>query len=203
VSYQIKTPEGTRLVKFAVRTAASMPQKALRKGAPGGAPAGRELSIRAYAEHRQQRGLPGGTKAAVEKALATGRITRTTSGKIDPAAADASWAEHTAPRPGQVQADRPGPARATDISDYQKNRAEREYFLRKTAELEYAEEARQLVRVDDVKAEYFRLCRLVRAALEAVPAQVAPRLVGLTDQAEIQKLLREEIRTALANLSDA
>ncbi len=180
-----------------------MPQNAPRKGRPDRASSGRELSIRAYAEHRRQRGLPGGTKAAVEKALSTGRITRTESGKIDPVAADVSWAEHTTPRPGQVQVERAGTVRALDISDYQKNRAEREYYLRKMAELEYAEEARQLVRVDDVKAEYFRMSRLVRAALEAVPAQVAPRLVGVTDQAEIQRLLREEIRTALASLSDA
>lgn len=202
MSYQTRTTDGARLVKSTVRTGTPAPQNALRtKRAEAGA-ARRELSIRAYAEHRRGLGLPGGTKAAVEKALAAQRILRTASGKIDPVAADAAWAEHTTPRASQAPAEHAAAAPSEISSDYQRNRAEREYFLRKTAELEYAEEARLLTRVEDVKAEYFRLCRLTRAALEAVPAKAAPQLVGLTDLSEIQRLLREEIRKALAGLAD-
>ena len=192
-----------------------------RAAGPGGAggsesvavtAAVQELSIRGYAEHRARRGLKGGTKAAVEKALASARIPRTKSGKIDPVAADAAWEANTTPRPlpaTDLEAastagppPRPGRASEEDLSDYQRNRAEREYFLRKSAELEYAEEARLLVRVEQVKAEYFRICRVARSTLEAVPAQAAPQLVGMTDVAEIQRVLREEIRTALASLAD-
>jgi hypothetical protein len=169
-----------------------------------------ELSIRGYAEHRRSRGLPGATKASVEKALTTGRIVRTESGKIDPDQADAAWQANTTPRtapaPGKpAVASAPGKASSAagnDLSDYQRNRAEREYFLRKSAELEYAEEAGQLVRVEKVKSEYFRICRVVRSALEAVPGQTAPHLVGLTDIAEIQRIMRNEIRKALAGLAD-
>lgn len=49
------------------------------------------LSIRAYARHR------GVSHVAVKKAIDTGRITPLPDGTIDPVAADAQWAAHTAP----------------------------------------------------------------------------------------------------------
>ncbi len=53
------------------------------------------MTIRAYAAHRRAAGLPGGSKRAVEIALARGRITRNERGKIDQARADAEWLAHT------------------------------------------------------------------------------------------------------------
>jgi hypothetical protein len=58
------------------------------------------MSERQYAEHRKARGLPGGTQAAVNKAVATGRITKVidpASKKpvIDPVIADAQWERNT------------------------------------------------------------------------------------------------------------
>lgn len=53
------------------------------------------LSIRAYARHRKASGLPGGTDAAVRKAIKTGRIAVLPDGKIDQKAADAAWSENT------------------------------------------------------------------------------------------------------------
>lgn len=49
------------------------------------------MSQRAYARHRAERGLPGGTLRAVQKAIAAGRIQLTPDGLIDPDAADAAW----------------------------------------------------------------------------------------------------------------
>lgn len=54
------------------------------------------LSLRKYAEHRKALGLRGGTLQAVQKALATGRISAV-EGLIDPAVADQAWAERTDP----------------------------------------------------------------------------------------------------------
>lgn len=53
------------------------------------------LSRRAYAAHRLDRGLPGGTDTAVRKAITTGRITLEADGSIDPGKADREWASGT------------------------------------------------------------------------------------------------------------
>jgi len=53
------------------------------------------LSRRAYARHRKERGLVGGTDAAVRKAISTGRIDVEADGTINPAKADAQWAAST------------------------------------------------------------------------------------------------------------
>jgi hypothetical protein len=61
-----------------------------------------ELTLRGYARSRRQRGLPGGTVEAVRKAVASGRISLTAAGKIDPGRADADWAVNSRPRPRRV-----------------------------------------------------------------------------------------------------
>lgn len=53
------------------------------------------LSRRAYAAHRKERGLPGGTDMAVRKAITSQRITVEADGTIDAAKADAQWASTT------------------------------------------------------------------------------------------------------------
>lgn len=53
------------------------------------------LSQRGYAEHRRKRGLSGGTPRAVQKALATGRITAHPDGRIDGRLADSQWKANT------------------------------------------------------------------------------------------------------------
>jgi hypothetical protein len=55
------------------------------------------VSIRAYAAHRSERGLPGGSHTAVRKAIQSGRISKAPDGTIDPARADAEWAGQTDP----------------------------------------------------------------------------------------------------------
>ena len=53
------------------------------------------LSLRAYARSRKDRGLPGGSDAAVRKAIIAGRIDKLPDGTIDPAVADAQWSAGT------------------------------------------------------------------------------------------------------------
>ncbi|SFC44822.1 elements of external origin [Tropicimonas isoalkanivorans] len=55
------------------------------------------LSRRAYAAHRKERGLPGGSEKAVRNAIASGRIEVGPDGSIDPDRADAQWAMQTDP----------------------------------------------------------------------------------------------------------
>ena len=53
----------------------------------------KSMSQRQYAKHR------GVRLSTVQKALKSGRIGKTSNGKIDPARADADWERNTAPRP--------------------------------------------------------------------------------------------------------
>jgi hypothetical protein len=53
------------------------------------------LSKRAYARHRAEKGLPGGTLAAIQRATREGRITADRGGQIDPDLADEAWASNT------------------------------------------------------------------------------------------------------------
>ena len=55
-------------------------------------------SLRAYARSRKARGLPGGSPAAVGKAVAAGRIVRRPDGQIDQDQADADWLRNTQER---------------------------------------------------------------------------------------------------------
>ncbi|WP_224240203.1 hypothetical protein [Hyalangium gracile] len=53
------------------------------------------LSLRAYARHRADLGLPGGSLQAVQRARDRGRITLEPDGSVDPVRADREWAENT------------------------------------------------------------------------------------------------------------
>lgn len=53
------------------------------------------MSQRAYARHRAERGLPGTTHRAVQKAIQAGRIQVTDDGLIDSELADRQWAANS------------------------------------------------------------------------------------------------------------
>ena len=56
------------------------------------------LTLRGYARSRKARGLPGGSPAAVKKAIDSGRIGRTPDGRIDADLADVAWRRNTVER---------------------------------------------------------------------------------------------------------
>ena len=59
------------------------------------------------------------------------------------------------------------------------------------------------IRLDEVRAQIFGLGRRLRDALMGLPDRLAPVLAGETDQAEVHRLLAQEILTSLAELSAA
>ena len=72
------------------------------------------MGLREYARYRRAKGLPGGSAAAVTKAISSGRINRTSDGRIDSELADRSWKLNTREvcRPGdKVTKGFPGCAR--------------------------------------------------------------------------------------------
>lgn len=183
------------------------------------------LSIRGYARHRKDLGLPGGTHAAVRKAIATGRLdaaVRIREGKprIDANAADLEWASRTDPvqsrnpeqagdptqgRPfGGLEGSPRDDARASDEPDIaetaRKAQAVRLTFQAKIAELEYRERARELVKAEEVRHVTTRAARKVRDRLRSIPDRLASRIAAETDPHRCRLLLQAEIDRSLQDL---
>jgi len=184
------------------------------------------VSLRAYARSRRERGLPGGTHAAVRKAIAAGRLERAVvvrEGKpsIEPELADAEWerrtdatmsrgpeqsGDPTAGRPGGSLDDAPAfEARASSDSGVaeQARRAQavRLTFQAKLAELEYRQRSGELVRAEDVRLEQSRAARAVRDRLRALPDSSASLLAAETDPHRVRALLSAQIDRILADLA--
>lgn len=162
------------------------------------------LSIRGYAEHRRRSGLPGGTKNAVEKALAAGRISRTAAGKIDPKIADAEWLAQTTRSPVvDTDSDDSTPEPGSGYAKrFNRARTIREEERAKLAALEYAKAAGEAALVKPMRAEAHRLGRLVRDRVLTVPDRVAALCAAEGDAGEIRRLLLKELKAALSSVPD-
>jgi hypothetical protein len=156
------------------------------------------LSMRAYARRR------GVALAAVQKAIADGRIVMQPDGRIDPEIADVQWAETTRWGASNIMngADVGGDSSGHKPSEYAAARAERERYAALLARLKYEERAGGLVRKDQVEEELFRTFRAFRDRLQTVPDRVAGILAGETDAAVIHQVLADEIETALNDFAD-
>src|SRR6185295_16779388 len=88
------------------------------------------LSQHQYARSRKERGMIGGSQAAVSKAVAAGRIHALPDGTIDPESADREWeantsealrrqnpveAQHSGPEPGAAAAVTAEPAGQAEL----------------------------------------------------------------------------------------
>lgn len=165
------------------------------------------MSQRAYARRR------GVTHRAVQKAIASGRISTTAGGKIDAEAADRAWAANTdesKPRNSvsgtpklTVVPPAPAPSGATGhaiATGYQAARTMHENYKARTARLEFERLSGELVPADEVRVEAFNAARRVREALLALPDRQSPVLAAVSDPAEIHRILTAEIRQVLDEL---
>lgn len=208
----VKAKEGKPAKKATKRTkrAAPVPTKPVRprRKKPEPEPASRRLmSIRQYCAHRKQLGLPGHSIYAIQVAIKDGRIARTCpehkrcpptcgKGKINPDAADIEWAAMTDPdRVTQRGKSAGGRSMAEE-------RAEYVYWQTRRAEIQYREAAGELVRKDQVFALFFRAARETRDAILMVPRRLSARLAAMEDRAEVEICLTEELRKAVAAITD-
>lgn len=178
-----------------------------------------------YARSRKSRGLPGGSREAVRKAVDAGRISAFGPDKlVDPGLADRQWAENTRVRaandaaiapgePGDLigaaaaapapEADAPAPVASTSLAaepGYQAARAREAEADARMKELKLAETEGQLVRVDQVRAELAGKLAPVREALLQLPSRIASTLASQSDPARVQTVLEAEIHAVLAPL---
>ena len=150
------------------------------------------MSQRMYARYR------GVSHRAVQKALRSGRIVAEPDGRIDAIRADAMWSANTRPRGAP-----PSPADLEAAQTRAKAMAILQHYRAKMEKLRYEVETGKLVSVEKVRADVFGLARRTRDRVLGIPDRVAPRITGLTDAAEIERILTEEIRSACRELEPA
>ena len=184
------------------------------------------MSQRAYARHRGQ------ALSAVQKAIATGRISILPDGRIDSDVADREWAENTKARPPaaarrQPAARQPSARRqpeedqdAFGAVQYSKARAVREHYGARIAKIDYEERIGSLVSRDEVKVAQFNIDRQRRDAMlniadricAGIAAEMKDMLVaaGLPaekasafDTARVHGILTSEIRKGLNDYADS
>ncbi len=163
------------------------------------------LSQRAYARHREQRGLLGKTLRAVQKAIATGRIS-TIEGKIDPEVADLQWGDRTDPAQatraaGQKNAAESPPPTGEGMREA---RLRRELAEAERAELQLAEMQAKLCRVEDVRRAARELAQRIVNALDQIPHRIAVEF-GTDDEmrAKLRRRLIEDMDRVRREVSEA
>jgi hypothetical protein len=165
------------------------------------------LTQAAYAKRR------GATRQAVFAAIKDGRIATAIDedGKIDPDLADRLWDMNTDPRYSKTSAlkdraeamerdaQQKGFVLGTGMAIAESKQIESEYKA-KLAKLDYETKMGQVVLTEDVEKEAFRVARVTRDAMLAIPDRMAAELAGTTDPFLVHKKLMDEIRNAISGV---
>jgi len=96
-----------------------------------------------------------------------------------------------------------GPPQHTHDETQDQARTRREIAEANLAELKLRELRGELVRVADVRADHSRLLVSLRETFMQFPARVVPMLVAAADPAAMDRVLRDEISTALRLVAEA
>jgi len=162
------------------------------------------ISIREFARRE------GISHTAVQKAVATGHLSRLHDGKIDDALVGTGWraANRKAGKlPDEVAgadavaaeiASRAAAGKLLSIADAEQLK---ENYLARLRQLEYDTKAGAVVPAADVADLVTREYAAVRTRLLAIPAELAPRLHRLKTLPEIQAALSAAVTEALEELT--
>jgi len=167
------------------------------------------ISLRAYAR------LRGCNLSAVQKAIATKRITTLPDGSIDPERADQEWAHRTlagrvlnrvqrqrAAAPVSVSPGEPG-LQADPVLAYLRARAVKESYAARTAQLEYEERSGKLIQATRASEYAATFSAIVRDALMALPDRMSPMLAAVDDEKAIHRMLSGEVAAMLKKVNKA
>ena len=176
------------------------------------------VSQRAYAR------LRGVALSAVQKAIASKRITPNPDGSIDPERANQEWERNTFAGKTLHQATRPqvaplrtppppprgslGMSSQPDVSSdpvtaYLRARAVSETFKAKTAQLEYEERAGKLIQATKAGEYAAHWSAIVGDALSAYPDRVAPLVAAAKTETEIHRILAGETNALRRKMAKA
>jgi hypothetical protein len=180
------------------------------------------ISAGAYAQHRRDLGLPGGTPRAVQEAIAAGRLKRclvaaTHGGRktwriADVVAADAEWKATTntamIPLTGPAASKSTKPAKNRDsVSEpvdlsLSEESAREKFWKAQIAELDYRERLGDLVDAKEMQAklsDVFTRCRGRLLGLPTRAKQQCPHLT-ITDIGTLDGIVREALETLATEL---
>jgi len=165
----------------------------------------KSLSLRGYARHRKELGLPGGSLQSVQRAIENDRISFVIEKGVkriaDPEAADREWSDNTdhtrAPgyvreladgEDGDEQDEEGGPSLS-------KASAREKHWKAELAELSFRRKAGELVEVEAVQAAVAEDYGAVRTLLLGLSTKVKQKLPHLSfgDLATIGDLVREAL----------
>jgi phage terminase Nu1 subunit (DNA packaging protein) len=89
------------------------------------------------------------------------------------------------------------------IPELNESRARREHYQAELAKLQVTQQRGELVPVDEVKKEAFNIGRAVRESLSNLADRLSHQLAGEVDPVVIHKLLSDEHRAALLELTES
>ena len=157
--------------------------------------------------------------SAVQKAIATGRITKNADGTIDPERADREWAQNTfsgaalsnrignpkvhAPVPAVETVPQHAPGGADPVQSYLRARAVKETFNAKRAQAEYELLSGKLMETSKAGAYAVTFSSLVKEHWMAMAERLAPSLAALGDEAAVRKVLQSDVEIGLKKLNKA
>lgn len=159
-------------------------------------PAG--LTQAQYARRRGALGLPGGTREAVRKAVAEGRIQLLGNRHIEPRAADAAWAERSLPKFGVAPDSADGLAAQLRLVS---TRSDREYVRKQLDEIRLLQATGILVRADEIFDAATAAARTAHERLAALAKRLGPVVASRSDPDECIRIIESGIEQACAGLA--
>lgn len=161
--------------------------------------------------------MRGVSRQAVHKAIREGKLKGAVDeqGRIIIAVADRLWAANTDPSIGHHGQLKQRAVRSSDemveraiqvgvdpnaVPTLLESKTLEAAYRAKLAQIEYEEKTGELVSVEQVKKEAFRLARIVRDGMFGIADRIAAEVAGISDPFVIHKKLTDEIRSALAEV---
>ncbi len=137
----------------------------------------------------------GKSKQYVSKLVKKGKIPLV-DGLIDPDMADVAKKKNSDPsRVVGVEVDQ-------DHSSFSAAKTKREIIRSQFEEMKFKRHAGELVEVSDIESVLKDVFRDLRDRILSIPTTVKGRLVGMTDEREIQLYLNEQFHTVLEDVSN-
>lgn len=166
-------------------------------------------------DYARMRGI---SRQAVYKAINTGKIVAAVddNGMIDVEVADRLWAENTHPFAGarshQKKRGHKKPEEVikaameigidpASVPTLMESKTVEAAYKAKLAQIEYEEKTARLVDAEKIKKEAFRLARVLRDSMMAIPDRLAAELAGVTDPFVVHQKLTDEIRSAISEVA--
>lgn len=152
-----------------------------------------------YARHRKARGLPGGTREAVRKAIAEQRITLLPNRRINPMAADRAWAENSLPKLEGLAPGTDPESRAANLR-LVSTREGREAVRKQLDELRLMQATGEVVFSAPILSAAIAAARTAQDRFDALAVRLGPVMAMNSDPAECARLMLTEFRKIYAGL---